>query len=231
PPSLPLSRQVTHLFGVRHYAGEVAYNTQGFLDKNRDTLPKETAALFLSSDSSFVQSLFKGSPPTGAGAASTPSSAASSPLRRSASHTGAGGRGGGGGTPSSSLTSLSVSSQFKQQLLELMSKVHRTRPHYIRCLKPNDKNVPDTFNRFRITEQLRYGGVLEAVRVARSGYPVRLVHSEFYARYRCLAVALALPPSRSPSLPHVIDAVRDPLKTREWCWRVLDAILENQVGR
>ena len=25
-------------------------------------------------------------------------------------------------------------------------------------------------------EQLRYGGVLEAVRVARSGYPVRLPH-------------------------------------------------------
>lgn len=39
----------------------------------------------------------------------------------------------------------------------------------------------------RTTEQLRYGGVLEAVRVARSGFPVRLGHVEFYQRYRGLA--------------------------------------------
>ena len=86
---------------------------------------------------------------------------------------------------------------------------------------------------FRITEQLRYGGVLEAVRVARSGYPVRLIHSEFYARYRCLAASLppSLPPSSWSPLPHVIDDVRDPAKAREWCLRVLDAILEGQVGR
>ena len=46
-------------------------------------------------------------------------------------------------------------------------------------------------------EQLRYGGVLEAVRVARSGYPVRLPHkvgihacgsrrsSQLYSLCRC----------------------------------------------
>lgn len=45
-----------------------------------------------------------------------------------------------------------------------MSKVHQTRPHYIRCLKPNDANAPDALDRARLTEQLRYGGVLEAVR-------------------------------------------------------------------
>lgn len=44
-----------------------------------------------------------------------------------------------------------------------MGKIHQTRPHYIRCLKPNDQNVPDALDRARLTEQLRYGGVLEAV--------------------------------------------------------------------
>lgn len=80
----------------------------------------------------------------------------------------------------------SVGSQFKEQLSSLMKKIYATSPHYIRCLKPNDLNVPDNFNRIRTTEQLRYGGVLEAVRVARSGFPVRLPHAEFYTRYRPL---------------------------------------------
>ena len=84
-------------------------------------------------------------------------------------------------------TVVSVSTQFKMQLAELMSKVSSTMPHYIRCLKPNDENVPDKFHRRRTTEQLRYGGVLEAVRVARSGFPVRLSHQDFFARYRCVA--------------------------------------------
>ena len=81
---------------------------------------------------------------------------------------------------------LSVGFQFREQLGLLMGKIHLTSPHYIRCLKPNDQNVSDTFHRIRTTEQLRYGGVLEAVRVARSGFPVRLSHADFLNRYQCI---------------------------------------------
>lgn len=35
-------------------------------------------------------------------------------------------------------------------------------------------------------QQLRCGGVLEAVRVARLGYPVRLIHAAFLKQYKCL---------------------------------------------
>ena len=84
--------------------------------------------------------------------------------------------------------------------------------------------------------------------MARSGYPVRLIHQEFYARYRLLAVggggggggggSSTHPPSPikggrgkgGGGLPHVIDNVKDPVKAREWCLKVLDAILEEQVG-
>ena len=81
---------------------------------------------------------------------------------------------------------VTVASQFKTQLKRLMESISTTTPHYVRCLKPNDKNVPDEFVRKRVAEQLRYGGVLEAVRVARSGFPVRLPHAEFVRRYAAL---------------------------------------------
>ena len=83
----------------------------------------------------------------------------------------------------------SLSSQFRGQLDDLMDAIGATRPHYVRCLKPNDQNIPDVLDRHRIVEQLRYGGVLEAVRVARSGFPVRYPHSQFVARYALLAPA------------------------------------------
>ena len=88
--------------------------------------------------------------------------------------------------PSTALTP----EQFKEQLTSLVSSVEKTDPHYIRCLKPNDAARPKMLTRKRLTEQLRYGGVLEAVRVARAGYPVRMIHTEFFQRYRMLLPAV-----------------------------------------
>jgi len=53
-------------------------------------------------------------------------------------------------------------------------------------LKPNDELSPDYFEPKNIVEQLRCGGVLEAVRVSRAGYPTRYPHETFLARYYIL---------------------------------------------
>lgn len=46
--------------------------------------------------------------------------------------------------------------------------------------------MPAKFNFERIAEQLRNAGVLEVVRVARAGFPVRLGVHEFVERYALL---------------------------------------------
>jgi len=89
---------------------------------------------------------------------------------------------GGRGT----VATKSVSSQFSTQLKILRTRIDKTVPHYIRCLKPNDYLAPDCFEPKNIVDQLRCGGVLEAVRVSRAGYPTRYPHDVFLARYYIL---------------------------------------------
>eukprot|EP00584_Thalassiosira_punctigera_P000378 CAMPEP_0172539274 /NCGR_PEP_ID=MMETSP1067-20121228/10496_1 /TAXON_ID=265564 ORGANISM="Thalassiosira punctigera, Strain Tpunct2005C2" /NCGR_SAMPLE_ID=MMETSP1067 /ASSEMBLY_ACC=CAM_ASM_000444 /LENGTH=2104 /DNA_ID=CAMNT_0013324925 /DNA_START=492 /DNA_END=6806 /DNA_ORIENTATION=- len=85
-----------------------------------------------------------------------------------------------------SVATKSVGAQFSAQLAQLRSRIDVTVPHYIRCLKPNDELVPDSFDPKMIVDQLRCGGVLEAVRVSRAGYPTRYPHDVFKARYYIL---------------------------------------------
>eukprot|EP00985_Skeletonema_marinoi_P026654 scaffold20856_cov138-Skeletonema_marinoi.AAC.2 len=77
----------------------------------------------------------------------------------------------------------SLGRQFSDSLRVLRSRIDTTMPHYIRCLKPNDGLEPDNFDPKNIVEQLRYCGVLEAVRVSRAGYPTRYPHEVFVTRY------------------------------------------------
>ena len=81
------------------------------------------------------------------------------------------------------IATKSLGRQFSDSLRDLRSRIDTTMPHYIRCLKPNDGLQPDNFDPKNIVEQLRYCGVLEAVRVSRAGYPTRYPHEVFVTRY------------------------------------------------
>ncbi|KAL7543492.1 hypothetical protein ACHAXR_012784, partial [Thalassiosira sp. AJA248-18] len=80
----------------------------------------------------------------------------------------------------------SLGKQFSDSLKVLRARIDVTMPHYVRCLKPNDALEPDNFDPKNIVEQLRYCGVLEAVRVSRAGYPTRYPHEVFVTRYYML---------------------------------------------
>mmetsp|Transcript_676 Transcript_676/g.962 ORF Transcript_676/g.962 Transcript_676/m.962 type:complete len:1715 (-) Transcript_676:47-5191(-) len=162
-------------FGLRHYAGEVIYSVESFMDKNKDELPKESNELFASSSSSFIRELFSSDPKKSTKKSSRPK------LEKKRSLL----------DDKSAIKKPTVGTQFKEQLHNLMDMIRDTRPHYIRCVKPNDLAKPDLIHRPRVMEQLRYGGVLEAVRVARSGFPVRMPHKEIYQRYRLLVFMIS----------------------------------------
>ena len=76
--------------------------------------------------------------------------------------------------------------QFRSSLNKLMKVINNTEPHYIRCIKPTDLNKPNLFDRGRVNDQLKYSGVLEAIKVARAGYPVRFKKELFKIKYRLI---------------------------------------------
>ena len=80
----------------------------------------------------------------------------------------------------------SVNKKFQKQLNSLMKVISKTNTHYIRCIKPNDVNKPNTFNTNKVVEQLRYAGVLEAIKVARAGFPIRFKKMEFITQFQSL---------------------------------------------
>lgn len=81
----------------------------------------------------------------------------------------AGARSGAGRAANASFKFNSVASQFKKQLAELMAALNAMEPHYIRCIKPSATPKPKAFDDCYALNQLKCGGVMEAIRISCAG--------------------------------------------------------------
>lgn len=82
---------------------------------------------------------------------------------------------------------LTVSAHFRQNLDLLMERVFSASPHFVRCIKPNREKKAFLCDDAFMLKQLRYTGMVEAVRVRREGYAYRPYFSDFFNGYRGLA--------------------------------------------
>ena len=89
-------------------------------------------------------------------------------------------------TNRSSIRGVSIGAQFRSSLQELVVDLDRTQPHYIRCIKPNLTKAPNIFMTGEVLKQLRYSGMMEAIRIRREGYALREEHESFYNRFSVL---------------------------------------------
>ncbi|RHY06860.1 hypothetical protein DYB36_009783 [Aphanomyces astaci] len=81
---------------------------------------------------------------------------------------------------------MTVGRKFREQMTELMQQLNTTTPAFVRCVKPNNVRFPQGWNAELILNQLIYLGVMETVRIRRSGFPVRRTFNEFYLKYKLL---------------------------------------------
>jgi len=140
-------------FTVKHYAGTVMYNAKEFLVKNNDSTHPDTCSLFNNSKLPVVSKLFMAGIQAG-----------SSSRRHS-------------------MTFSSVSSVFCRQLDSLMKTLKATQPYFVRCIKPNQVKAPRQFDCDYVRPQLRCGGLIEALKIIKCGFPTRCTYERLYGQF------------------------------------------------
>eukprot|EP00004_Rigifila_ramosa_P024751 TRINITY_DN7254_c0_g1_i1.p1 TRINITY_DN7254_c0_g1~~TRINITY_DN7254_c0_g1_i1.p1 ORF type:complete len:1460 (-),score=473.86 TRINITY_DN7254_c0_g1_i1:45-4352(-) len=152
-------------FALRHYAGQVVYTVAGFLEKNNDITHADHQGMLEASQLPLLsQELFGVNSPLSAGTAAG---------RGRVSSDG----------PSAQTRFNSVAAGFLQSLSALMHNLESTVSHFIRCIKPNDKQKPAMFKGDLVLNQLRCNGMVAALQLMHAGYPTRCPYDDLYKRF------------------------------------------------
>jgi myosin-5 len=176
-------------FTICHYAIDVSYESEGFIEKNRDTVPDEHLEVLKASSNSFLTEVLEVS--TIARDKESASVAKPGAVATSGRRVGA------------AIRKPTLGGIFKSSLIELMHTINSTDVHYIRCIKPNESKGAWKFEGPMVLNQLRACGVLETVRISCAGYPTRWTYEEFALRYYML-----VPSSQwTPEIRGMADAI------------------------
>jgi len=150
-------------FGITHYAGEVIYTMEGFVEKNKDDLSLDITSLL--EEHTGFQTLKDLSIKD-----------AKSKADAAASKKGKGKKG-----------KKTVGKAFSESLQNLMDKLRATEHHYIRCIKPNQTLKAGDWDNDFMFKQLGYSGTLEVTKLRKAGLNVRRPLKHFYAYYKMCA--------------------------------------------
>uniref|UniRef100_A0A8C7CDQ1 Myosin IXB n=1 Tax=Oncorhynchus kisutch TaxID=8019 RepID=A0A8C7CDQ1_ONCKI len=96
----------------------------------------------------------------------------------------------------------SISAQFQTSLTKLLETLGRAEPFFIRCIRSNSEKKEMCLNETLVLQQLHYTGMLETVRIRRSGYGAKYTFQEFIEQFRVL-----LPKNATASKPEDISAL------------------------
>ena len=168
-PHFDLSRsndgESKNSFRVVHYAGTVLYSVEGMLDKNRDALHEDISTLIAGTNNSRV-----------AGIVQARADAGGESQERAVK----------GKKRGSTMRHTTVGTKFSRQLGSLMERLNSTKPHFVKCLKPNAQKLPDSFEDTEMAMQLRYSGIFGLCKLRQIGYSERSTLADFFTKYRSL---------------------------------------------
>merc|ERR1719499_2870649 len=77
----------------------------------------------------------------------------------------------------------SVCAFFSQQLINLITTLNITEPYFCRAMKPNWNKSKAEWDDVLVEDQLRSGGLIEALRVLKLGYPTRVPYQRIWDKF------------------------------------------------
>ncbi|XP_029074489.1 unconventional myosin-IXb isoform X3 [Monodon monoceros] len=87
----------------------------------------------------------------------------------------------------------SISAQFQTSLNKLLEALGKAEPFFIRCIRSNAEKKELCFDDELVLQQLRYTGMLETVRIRRSGYSAKYTFQDFTEQFQVLLPKNARP--------------------------------------
>merc|ERR1719431_1322564 len=82
---------------------------------------------------------------------------------------------------------MTISAGHRESLMKLMTNLHSTHPHFVRCIIPNEIKKSGHTDAPLVMHQLNCNGVLEGIRICQLGLPNKVVYADFMARYSIVA--------------------------------------------
>jgi myosin heavy subunit len=148
-------------FIVKHYAHNVKYSIEGFMQKNSNLLTEDISGCLSASSSTFIVQLLSFGVEKGDAAdqlGDTDVGAAKAKRK-------------------------SIGSSFKQQLGSLCERIASMTTFYVRTFKTNTNKSSSEFDRPLMLMQLKCSGVMEVMKIRIAGYPTRIKFAEFVRRF------------------------------------------------
>ncbi|KAG8462486.1 hypothetical protein KFE25_010311 [Diacronema lutheri] len=159
------------VFKIRHYAGDVVYSRMGFVGKNSDALDSHVAKALSATTDAFLKELLALGKERDDGAAK--------PTAKGRAATGGRGAASGG--------SGSLSRRFAAELESLINTLSAGGAHFCRCIAPSGQGgiaaKPKAFDRPAVVTQLKADGTFDAIRLMKSGYPVRVPFASLHTKF------------------------------------------------
>jgi len=82
---------------------------------------------------------------------------------------------------------MTISAAHRESLMKLMTNLHSTHPHFVRCIIPNEIKKSGHTDAPLVMHQLNCNGVLEGIRICMLGLPNKVPHADFMSRYSIIA--------------------------------------------
>merc|ERR1719357_61080 len=91
------------------------------------------------------------------------------------------------GTKKKGASMMTISAAHRESLMKLMTNLHSTHPHFVRCIIPNEIKKSGHIDAPLVMHQLNCNGVLEGIRICMLGLPNKVPHADFMTRYSIVA--------------------------------------------